>query len=1203
MPGRQCRLGTTKNTPKNMTRTDHNLLVRAIKRFAILSGIALCLVLLAVPVAFGAAFEQVGTFAGSAGPVSEFDEEVQLGGVGGMAVNYSGAGGVDPGTVYAATVTGTAPGNVRVAMFKPVGDGLKFSLRWQVTVAEEAYERCGPDLVVPSDCTPMVEAGRGFVDIEVDQATGNVYLFNGQVISAGATQITVYSPDGSDVISRFGERAAVGKKVSESPAQIHGTLSSGAMGLKADGEVYLYDVNGGFDNFYHRLMVFKPKTPGNYEEYEYAGEVAAGFLGEGELPLNPIADSAGNIYVAGDDYVQMHEPESPGAYPAGPAAVACHYDFTKGGLTAITVNPESGEVFFFGYKNPKRVFELGPCNEATGRFEEGGKEVTAEFAVTPQRDDLWGLAFDPERELTGRAPGVLYGGAPGPVPSSGVGPGQPGQSSLGYIFAAAEENPPVVKAQSASAVTATTAQLHATIDPEGHPTTYVFQYLTATAYIEAGETFTGANEAPLGGAPLEGTSAGQEAGVTLIGLLSDTEYRYRVVAESECKPIEPGVICEGTGAAQGFRTFPAGELILPDNRVYELVSPSEKHGGQVFPADPRIDSCPGGDECKPGGTYTHFPMLSAPEGEAVVYEGSSFEPGAGAAIENAHRAVRTSTGWQSTNLTPALLQSNGGAGYKTFSSDLSTSVFEQRTPTLSSSAPPGYDNFYVQSVSDPSALGPLLSAAPPNRPAEGADSFEIAYVGASTDLSRTFFAANDALTAANPPFAPAALDGGASKDNLYEWEPASGQLRLVNVMPGNATTEPGATFGTGSAHSISADGSRAFWSDEAGQLYVREDAEVTREIPDPGEFLAAATDGSRVLLANGHLYDLEAEVTLDLTAGQGGFQGLVGQGNDLSQIYFVDTAVLDAAPNSQGDVAVVGQNNLYAWSEGTTRFVATLVAQDNGSGTNSLATSWNAFPNARTAQASPNGRYVAFLSTASLTGYDNVGPCEETGSGEILSIPCPEAFHYDSVTEELTCASCNPSGASPLGWTVLRRIAGAPPFLTQPRYLTDSGRLYFDSRDSLSPSDTNDGVEDVYQFEAEGVGSCEQAGGCTALISAGREGVDSNFLAVDASGENVFFTSRDRLVATDRDELIDLYVARENGGFPEVPQVLPPELPLQAPPFEPTPASPTLNDPGNVKPKPPKRCKKGQVKRKGKCVKKNQGKKKTKNKQSRGAAK
>ena len=160
--------------------------------------------------------------------------------------------------------------------------------------------------------------------------------------------------------------------------------------------------------------------------------------------------------------------------------------------------------------------------------------------------------------------------------------------------------------------------------------------------------------------------------------------------------------------------------------------------------------------------------------------------------------------------------------------------------------------------------------------------------------------------------------------------------------------------------------------------------------------------------------------------------------------------------------------------------------------------------------------------------------------------------------------------------------------LLQPRYLLDSGRLYFDSRDSLSPFDTNDGVEDVYQFEPQGVGSCERESGCVALISAGSGGVDSNFLAVDATGDNVFFTTRDQLVAADTDELVDLYDARVDGGFPSQPTVgeCQGEGCQQTPPVppEPTPASPGVTDPGNVKPS--KGCRKGQIKKKGRCVKK-----------------
>jgi hypothetical protein len=64
-------------------------------RLSALAMLFLCLGLLGAARA-SAAFEGVGHFGGSVDPPppSEFPFEVQLGGVGGMAVNYTGNGGV-----------------------------------------------------------------------------------------------------------------------------------------------------------------------------------------------------------------------------------------------------------------------------------------------------------------------------------------------------------------------------------------------------------------------------------------------------------------------------------------------------------------------------------------------------------------------------------------------------------------------------------------------------------------------------------------------------------------------------------------------------------------------------------------------------------------------------------------------------------------------------------------------------------------------------------------------------------------------------------------------------------------------------------------------------------------------------------------------------------------------------------------------------
>jgi len=1154
-------------------------------RRAMLSAFAalLCLGLLGATPAQGAALEQSAHFGGILEvptPPDSFPEEAQLGGAGGIAVNYTGAGGVVKGTVYVATVDNNEP--TRIAVFKPTPGGLEFSYGWEVKNVEGAYARCGPDLVpTPSECPTRVESQAGFVDVEIDQSTGNVYVKT-ETAKAGLTTIAAFTPKGEEVLARFGEVTAFGGPTASTPGKVHESPFAGGIAVNEDGEVYLYDRNG-LDFNYERLMKFVPSVPGDYTAYEYAGVGSDVAAGKGTQPTRPAMDAAGNLYVMSlsGNNIRMYDP----ANPADPAV--CEYKPPKGGATALTVDPSSGELYYFNFRKEtgfsfKTVHLLGPCDPETGKF--GNDEVIGQGEVTPERDDLSAMALDPVREFSPtRPPGVLYGAAPGPEPFSGFGKGEPGRGSLGYIFAPKEESPPEVEEQSVSKVTAQSAQLHAVIAPNGFKTRYVFQYLTETAYQEEGETFTGATEAPVGEAFLEGTGEPQAAGVALVGLSPDTAYRYRAVATSKCAPEEPEKVCEDAGAAQSFRTYPTGSGALPDNRAYELVSPAEKNGGQVFPADPRIFSCAVKCIDKPGATYEHFPMQSAPSGEAVAYEGFSFLPGAGVPRENEYVAQRGSSGWQSTQLTPT-----AGGTYRALDTALTEAALEQGNPTLSPNAPPDYRNVYVQAVADPFAFEPMVGAEPFNRPS---NEFQIRFAGAAADLSRVFFSANDALTEETA-VAPEAEDGGKDKFNLYEWERASGALRLVNVLPGNTETEAGADFGTtGSANTVSADGSRVFFTDEAGQLYMREGAAVTREIPDPGKFLSASTDGSKVLFANGHLYDLVADETIDLTEGEGGFLGLTGQSNDLSQIYFVDTAVLSEDENSEGDKAVAGKPNLYAWEGGVTDFVATLLAEDN-SGTNlSLSKAWSTLPSSRTAEASPAGRFLSFLSQAQLTGYDNIGPCESDHAEGFVEAPCAEAYLYDSDTGELDCASCNPSGARPLGWSMLRMIAGgSASVLPQPRYLTDSGRLYFDSQDSLSPFDTNEGVEDVYEFEPQGIGGCAREGGCAELLSAGREEIDSNFLAADASGKNVFFTSRDRLVGADKDELIDLYDVREGGGFEE-------EMgqgPCEGSDCQPTPPagadtpplSETLTDPGNVKPA--KKCKKGQVKKKGKCVKKKQ---------------
>jgi len=1129
-----------------------------------------------------AAFEQLappnGNFGGSGGPLKEgekFSEEVQLGGTAALAVNRSGAGGVPAGTVYA--IRENAPsGEPQVAMYTPkAGGGLEFAERWDIK-STDPYERCGPYLgteVVegktvaehPCSKTQSTGAEAPYLGLDVDQTTGFVYTYAFSISAevAGSKVITSYTADGAEVKARFGEW---------SPGPIAATASSSHYGsfpdslaVSPDGDVYLYDTGAG--STYHRLMVFSPQG-GDLTKYAYAGEIAGG-SNQLHEPRGPVFDDAGNLYVATlstiSNFIEALPKETPGPYPTLAAAPRCEAKVKGGGAVGMTVDPASGTVYYSTIKHPGEIFQIGSCSEQDHQFSEAAAPEA--FVVTPPASYVYGLAVDPDRVTASDRPhGALYAAA---VHSDEFGNEF---STPGYVLARPVAQDPAILSESVSHVTASDAVVSAKLDPNGHAARYTVQVLPQSTYEANGHSFEGASESPLGGGVAQPSGGLQQISVSVGPLDPETSYVYRVVASSECA--SGGPPCQVEGEAKQFRTFPAATVALPDGRAWELVSPAQKNAGQVLPAAPNIKSCGEAgcseDFSKPGGTAFHFPMQSAPAGDAVSFEGTNFGSGGGI-LENQYIARRDpAAGWQVVNPTPALF--NGGS-YESVSLTLGAAVFEQSGVPLVPGAPS--TNLYVQATNSPFVPNPILVADPAHRTP---DQLRLQFAGASPDASRIYFSANDALTAD-------AEDGGTNKLNLYEWQ--AGQIALVNVLPGGET-EAGVSIAPPSANPVSVDGSRVFFSTAGGQVFLREGGN-TVQIPGGGKFLSAAENGRRALLSNGYLYDVESAGATDLTEGKGGFQGLLGQDDDLDVAYFIDTAVLgvNGDKNAQGQEPQLGANNLYVWKVGEpAHFVAKLAVSDNepAAATGPTVVDWATNPANRTAEASPNGRYLAFGSRQPLTGYDNVGPCTQVSiTGNVpkhyVAGRCPEAYLYDSKSDQLICASCNPTGASPLGWTVLRRNFRGENF-PQPRYLTDDGRFYFDTEDSLSPRDTNDGVEDVYQWEPSSVGGCESgfsSGGCVSLISGGRGPSDSNLVTVNEGGPgapgglDVFFTTRDRLAPRDRDDLIDLYDARKGGGFASETELKTTECqgetcqPPVTAPNDPTPGSASFQGPGNVK--------------------------------------
>jgi hypothetical protein len=172
-------------------------------------------------------------------------------------------------------------------------------------------------------------------------------------------------------------------------------------------------------------------------------------------------------------------------------------------------------------------------------------------------------------------------------------------------------------------------------------------------------------------------------------------------------------------------------------------------------------------------------------------------------------------------------------------------------------------------------------------------------------------------------------------------------------------------------------------------------------------------------------------------------------------------------------------------------------------------------------QVTPDGNDAVFTSTLPLTGY------ESNAHSEIYR------YDSDAVESPLICVSCDPTNAEALGDATLAQGGLS---------LTDDGRVFFTTSDPLVSRDS-DGKLDVYQWEPQGLGTCESAGGCTNLISAGSSPYDSSLLSASAGGSDVYFFTRDTLALQDENgPTVKLYDAREDGGFFRIP----PRQPCQA---------------------------------------------------------
>lgn len=974
-------------------------------------------------------------------------------------------------------------------------------------------------------------------------------------------------------------------------------------------------VDGGDDVYIGHCVVstFCGESPYRFDAFNPAGEKISQF-GEGQV----IGEPEGNAIAIDDGSGRLYSASSEGAFDFNPPATKAEVVVQAFPLPEPGPLPEDQHVTDLEPTGATLVAELNPeGHETTYHFEWGTSEGYGHSTPT---ETLTGEEFDSE---------AVEAGLEGLI------------ASTTYHFRLCATNevatvcspdttfttlPAVaVDAQWASDVAAHSASLHAEMNPLGFEGTWWIEYGTSAAYGQS-----------IAKAALPASFGDISVGALLSGLDPATTYHYRFAAHDE----RDGAPYTVHGEDRTFITQLAGlGFSLADRRAWEMVSPPQKHGALLV----ALNSFQGGhiQGAADGEALAYLSMNSVqedPEGSRTIEETSTL-------------AQRGPGGWSSTDLSPPRTEivppSIGwGLEYKLFSTNLERALLEPRdatplSPAASERTP------YLRRNTEPPIYVPLVTGCPAEPEPCPAAVQEAANVPAGTEFNQLgpeaqaaeLILGNVRVSGASPDLDHVVLNSsvplaeGISGGAMYEW--TAGRLAPVSVKPageGGATVP--ALFGSGehsTRHAISGDGSRVFWSVGSNALYLRDVAReetVRLDVVQPGAYgtnssspifqganaagtVAFFTDTQNLTQdanqSGADLYrcqvtveagELSCQLT-DLTANGGEsaeVQGIVaGMGDDGTRVYFVAGGALDAEPNEYGESAASGQPNLYLWQQGAgIRYIATLSAEDHHDwgGLNTGAAK------ERTATASPSGRYLAFMSERSLSGYDN----RDTVSGESDQ----EVFRYDAAADELNCASCNPSGARPAGvvggsesflryydgqkiWDG-RAVAAIVPEATslsgvntsslyRPRYVQDDGRVFFNAADSLVPADSNGGW-DVYEYEPAGAGSCTASSGgaatslapegCLSLLSSGTGEGEAGFIDASEGGSDAFFFSPAQLSVTDEDQEIDIYDARVDG----VQARLKPNAeclgeacqPAVNPPDEQTPASAVFRGAGNLRP-------------------------------------
>jgi hypothetical protein len=687
------------------------------------------------------------------------------------------------------------------------------------------------------------------------------------------------------------------------------------------------------------------------------------------------------------------------------------------------------------------------------------------------------------------------------------------------------------------------------------------------------------------------------------------------------------VIAAATPSAAGAfaRIGPApipGSPGLPDGRVYEQVSPTNKNGNPAgTPGDGSVPT-----------------IVAEAGGEGAAYNvlGSVGETKNGFQLMAV--AKRGAEGWKSYGAQPraigpqaALLLQPHQFG---FSADLTKDVFYSDDTYLPETPVNALIRYHIPT-------GELAWLDPPPASPEVETNDEPIVAGFSADMSTFYFRMQTGVLGTTP---------------LYEWH--NGVESLAGVLP-NGNAEPHvAVAGSGavqerlwtgtSRNQVSEDGSRAFFVSlgaRAPQLYVRE----------------TAADGTQRTVLVSRDTQLEPVAGEPVPAPQGvvriafpaeNFEGGVGSGGedvlgkrppfgegyayaapDGSRVFFSsEDPLTPGAPSSGGMYEFstrtesltylpgVGASPILASSHDGTRFLfngptgVSVWSEEGASG--GTVTQIEPLPVGGEARATPDGSVFVFESAGAFPGFNNGGSHVglENGGGPFAN---QEIYRYDVAENAITCVSCPPAGVTPSGNAYMTHdvpgsiLRHGLLFGSEGRGVSiDGSRVFFDSPDPLVPQDANTApplhtpTEEV-KYHERGRDVYEWENGKVYLISTGTSSQPSYLGDASANGNDVFFSTAQGIAPGDTDESYDVYDARVPRPGDRPP---PPPAPCegdvcQGPPsvysLLGAPASATFNGLGNPPPSLPAatparakpaakatRCGKGFAKRHGKCVRK-----------------